>query len=259
MMAFILSAHLAGPVSLPIRMRCSSSSRTYAYIRMTYLNVRCASGRGAVTATGARMHVNACTTQNARPSVSAFVSTARVAREVGRERLQQRPSGSVVTQAIFGVGAPEAVLVGVVALVLFGPKGLAQAAKSFGQVVKSVAPTLRELTDISSDLKNTIDNELGIREIQDELQETLRPLNTSSASSSARSRKDTAVEEDPDIEAKRAASMKAAWGGASSDEGSTTGAPTAAAVNGLSTEELERIIAERKAAQGGDGGANSEA
>lgn len=33
----------------------------------------------------------------------------------------------VSTQALFGVGAPEAVLVGVVALVVFGPKGLAEA------------------------------------------------------------------------------------------------------------------------------------
>ena len=32
----------------------------------------------------------------------------------------------VIRAAIFGVGAPEALLVGVVALVVFGPKGLAQ-------------------------------------------------------------------------------------------------------------------------------------
>lgn len=31
-----------------------------------------------------------------------------------------------ITASIFGVGAPEAVLVGVVALVVFGPRGLAQ-------------------------------------------------------------------------------------------------------------------------------------
>ena len=32
----------------------------------------------------------------------------------------------IIRAAIFGVGAPEALLVGVVALVVFGPKGLAQ-------------------------------------------------------------------------------------------------------------------------------------
>lgn len=37
----------------------------------------------------------------------------------------------VSTQALFGVGAPEAVLVGVVALVVFGPKGLAEASPSY--------------------------------------------------------------------------------------------------------------------------------
>lgn len=36
-----------------------------------------------------------------------------------------------MTAAIFGVGAPEAVLVGVVALVVFGPKGLAQVGPFF--------------------------------------------------------------------------------------------------------------------------------
>ena len=50
---------------------------------------------------------------------------------------------AIVTRAFLGVGAPEAVLVGVVALVLFGPKGLAQAAKSLGQGVKAIAPTLK--------------------------------------------------------------------------------------------------------------------
>ena len=37
------------------------------------------------------------------------------------------PIMQAITASIFGVGAPEAVLVGVVALVVFGPRGLAQA------------------------------------------------------------------------------------------------------------------------------------
>ena len=172
---------------------------------------------------------------------------------------------SVVTRAIFGVGAPEAILVGVVALVLFGPKGLAQAAKSFGQVVKSVAPTLRELTDISTDLKSTIEDEIGLSEIRDELENTLSPLQRATTSRSRDTGK-SAFEEDPDIEAKRAASMKAAWGasegGGQADEGATAGATEgvgraarpassgmSSAVDGLSTEELEKIIAARKAAE----------
>ena len=43
----------------------------------------------------------------------------------------------VSTQALFGVGAPEAVLVGVVALVVFGPKGLAEASPRCGATCRS--------------------------------------------------------------------------------------------------------------------------
>ncbi len=142
----------------------------------------------------------------------------------------------VVTASFLGVGAPEAVLVGVVALVVFGPKGLAevrfekprniesnnwlsgcqedcgppkdrsrkadaadaalalrqaraadlllghgalqetldkafllmQAAKGLGKSLRAFAPTLQELTSVSRDLKNTLDEELGIDEIRRE-------------------------------------------------------------------------------------------
>lgn len=59
--------------------------------------------------------------------------------------------------SFFGVGAPEALLVGVVALVVFGPKGLASAAKSLGSTLRSFAPTLREITSVSQELKSTLE------------------------------------------------------------------------------------------------------
>jgi TatA/E family protein of Tat protein translocase len=62
-----------------------------------------------------------------------------------------------VRASFFGVGAPEALLVGVVALVVFGPKGLAQAAKSVGSTLRSFAPTLREITSVSQELKSTLE------------------------------------------------------------------------------------------------------
>lgn len=62
-----------------------------------------------------------------------------------------------VRASFFGVGAPEAILVGVVALVVFGPKGLAQAAKSLGSTLRSFAPTIRELTSVSQELKSTLE------------------------------------------------------------------------------------------------------
>jgi hypothetical protein len=40
--------------------------------------------------------------------------------------------------SFLGVGAPEALLVGVVALIVFGPKGLAEAAKSKSSVTPDV-------------------------------------------------------------------------------------------------------------------------
>jgi Sec-independent protein translocase protein TatA len=176
------------------------------------------------------------------------------------KRRENKDRSSVVVGAIFGVGAPEAILVGVVALVLFGPKGLAQAAKSFGQVVKSVAPTLKELTDISTDLKSTIEDEIGLSEIRDELQSTLSPL---SAATTSKPRPmaplETAVTEDPDIEKKREAAMKAAWGGAEDQALAPRQVPVAeqgSAVDALSTEELEKIIAQRKAQVLEDGKTN---
>ena len=54
-------------------------------------------------------------------------------------RLEAIPVTQAISASIFGVGAPEAVLVGVVALVVFGPRGLAQASPgafaSLGKVV----------------------------------------------------------------------------------------------------------------------------
>ena len=60
--------------------------------------------------------------------------------------------------SFLGVGAPEAILVGVVALVVFGPKGLAQAAKGLGNTLRAFAPTIRELTSVSQELKSTLEN-----------------------------------------------------------------------------------------------------
>ena len=43
---------------------------------------------------------------------------------------------------------------------------LPQAAKGVGKALRAFAPTLQELTSVSRDLKNTLDNELGIDEIR---------------------------------------------------------------------------------------------
>lgn len=42
------------------------------------------------------------------------------------ERRKRIPKGKAVFASLFGVGAPEALVIGVVALLVFGPKGLAE-------------------------------------------------------------------------------------------------------------------------------------
>lgn len=68
--------------------------------------------------------------------------------------------------SFLGVGAPEALLVGVVALVVFGPKGLADAAKSLGKTLRAFQPTIREVVAVSQDLKGTLEQELGLDELK---------------------------------------------------------------------------------------------
>jgi TatA/E family protein of Tat protein translocase len=148
---------------------------------------------------------------------------------------------AIVTRAFLGVGAPEAVLVGVVALVLFGPKGLAQAAKSLGQGVKAIAPTLKELTDISSDLKSTIEDEIGLNEIRNELESTLSPATKPRPTRNATVLTD---DEDPDIVSKREESAKIAW--SVGETSPSIGQEDDRNIDSMSVEELEAEILRRK-------------
>lgn len=54
-------------------------------------------------------------------------------------------------------------MVAVVALIVFGPKGLAEAAKGLGRTLRSLQPAIREVLDVTQDLKGTLDKELGIQ------------------------------------------------------------------------------------------------
>ncbi|KAL2920713.1 Sec-independent protein translocase protein TATB chloroplastic [Bienertia sinuspersici] len=53
--------------------------------------------------------------------------------------------GKVVYASLFGVGAPEALVIGVVALLVFGPKGLAE--------------------DVSREFKSTLEREIGLDDV----------------------------------------------------------------------------------------------
>lgn len=167
----------------------------------------------------------------------------------------------IVAHSFLGVGAPEAILVAVVALVVFGPKGLADAAKSVGQALRAFQPTIREVVEVSQDLRGTLEKELGLDEIREAARVPMvprTPATTAMASSSA-------SDEDPDIEAKRAASAAAAWDAAPAGAAPATaapGVPPAAAnipqqlqqpgkdIGSMTMEELEAELARRKAAGG---------
>lgn len=72
--------------------------------------------------------------------------------------------------SLFGVGAPEALVIGVVALLVFGPKGLAEVARNLGKTLRAFQPTIRELQDVSREFKSTLEREIGLDDIANPVQ-----------------------------------------------------------------------------------------
>lgn len=71
----------------------------------------------------------------------------------------------VVYASLFGVGAPEVLVIGVVALLVFGPKGLAEVARNLGKTLRAFQPTIRELQEVSREFKSTLEREIGLDEV----------------------------------------------------------------------------------------------
>lgn len=93
---------------------------------------------------------------------------------------RKKCTGKGVYASLFGVGAPEALVIGVVALLVFGPKGLAEVAKNLGKTLRSFQPTIRELQEVSREFKSTLEKEIGLDELQNPVQgnytsNTVRP------------------------------------------------------------------------------------
>lgn len=70
--------------------------------------------------------------------------------------------GKVVYASLFGVGAPEALVIGVVALLVFGPKGLAEVARNLGKTWRAFQPTIRELQEVSREFKSSLEREISL-------------------------------------------------------------------------------------------------
>ncbi|KAH6835060.1 Bacterial sec-independent translocation protein [Perilla frutescens var. hirtella] len=73
--------------------------------------------------------------------------------------------GKGVYASLFGVGAPEVLVIGVVALLVFGPKGLAEVARNLGKTLRAFQPTIRELQEVSREFKSTLEREIGLDDI----------------------------------------------------------------------------------------------
>lgn len=88
----------------------------------------------------ASQHPCDCSSTHAKPSSHGSPAARRL--------LDRCRRGPAVQASFFGVGAPEAILVGVVALVVFGPKGLAQVRPRTGMLTRRVSWP-RNLIDLS--------------------------------------------------------------------------------------------------------------
>ncbi|KAJ4705988.1 Sec-independent protein translocase protein TATB chloroplastic [Melia azedarach] len=89
----------------------------------------------------------------------------------------KRCKGKVVYASLFGVGAPEALVIGVVALLVFGPKGLAEVARNLGKTLRAFQPTIRELQDVSREFKSTLEREIGLDDISTSKQNPYNNIN----------------------------------------------------------------------------------
>lgn len=88
----------------------------------------------------------------------------------GKERKREIRGCKGVYASLFGVGAPEALVIGVVALLVFGPKGLAEVARNLGKTLRAFQPTIKELQEVSREFKSTLEQEIGLDEIKNSMQ-----------------------------------------------------------------------------------------
>ncbi|PON44169.1 Twin-arginine translocation protein TatB-like [Trema orientale] len=94
---------------------------------------------------------------------------------------KKRCKDRVAYASLFGVGAPEALVIGVVALLVFGPKGLAEVARSLGKTLRAFQPTIKELQEVSREFKSTLEKEIGL----DDISSSTEPHQTNTTSSSS--------------------------------------------------------------------------
>ena len=131
------------------------------------------------------------------------------------------------------MGAPEALVIGVVALLVFGPKGLANIAEQLGQTLRAFQPTIKELQEVSREFRDTLEDEIGLDEIRNDIAGVTAPVPTkrrapapdpvdTDTAVSAPSAPSADESENMVTEEMRAQAAAAAWGG---DEPEQAAAP----------------------------------
>ncbi|XP_010555674.1 PREDICTED: sec-independent protein translocase protein TATB, chloroplastic [Tarenaya hassleriana] len=123
-----------------------------------------------------------------------------ISRRSSKTEKKRRCKGMVVRASLFGVGAPEALVIGVVALLVFGPKGLAEVARNLGKTLRAFQPTIRELQDVSREFKSTLEREIGLDDISAPNMYNSNRMNYGPPTPSVPSTEDPPVVKDPNGE-----------------------------------------------------------
>ncbi|KAJ4770584.1 Sec-independent protein translocase protein TatA [Rhynchospora pubera] len=132
-----------------------SSSHSSPYSCTLFLHPMPQSNRGLVLS---------CSALSLRRGSHALPGLSRRRYSFVREK-KGKGRRNVVVASLFGVGAPEALVIGVVALLVFGPKGLAEVARNLGKTLRAFQPTIRELQEVSKEFKSTLEREIGLDEM----------------------------------------------------------------------------------------------
>ncbi|XP_021892152.1 sec-independent protein translocase protein TATB, chloroplastic isoform X2 [Carica papaya] len=148
---------MASPISASVSLCCSPSTSTKSTICLVPYSK------------ASKFHVSPWFSQLGSAQFSSYSGLRHLGISISPKSLKlerkRRCRGKVVHASLFGVGAPEALVIGVVALLVFGPKGLAEVARNLGKTLRAFQPTIRELQDVSREFKSTLEREIGLDEL----------------------------------------------------------------------------------------------
>ncbi|CAH9114820.1 unnamed protein product [Cuscuta epithymum] len=155
---------MASAISAPISYLRSSSNHSPSLTSSSRTLTLCTLSNCSISVS----RIELCNWEGLKP---LGIPASRISIKIGRKRkCKQR----VVSASLFGVGAPEALVIGVVALLVFGPKGLAEVARNLGRTIREFQPTIKELQDVSREFKSTLEKEIGLDDIIDSNQSAIR-------------------------------------------------------------------------------------